>query len=772
MQQEDTGVWSLVYTGFDPEQEKLREALTTVGNGYLCTRGALATQRQGDNHYPATYIAGLYNRMPSTVGDKTIYNNDLVNATNWHVMEIAFDSEEYISPFDMELLDYRQTLNMKCGTMEHRLICRDSRNRILQIIIRRFVSMASPHLLGQQCLITPLNFSEDIRVRLSLDADHINDNVERYSDLNQNHLRPVTMGEDGGTLHLRVRTSESDYHVSMWSHSAVYCGNEKLHPLRTVTELKAAISEELRIPMLENNTYQIDKLVTVFTSYDKGVQDPCVSARSALKKAHGYETEYQRHTAAWDDIWDRMDIEIVGDPFSQRIVRLHMFHLLCSALPVNTEIDAGIPARGLHGEGYRGHIFWDEIFTLPFYLHRFPEIARAHLLYRYRRLDDARKNAAEAGFSGAMYPWQTADTGREETQALHYNPKDGSWGPDYSRRQRHISIGIFYNIWEYLKHTNDKKFRHQFGAEMLIEIARFWASITCHNPKTGRCHIDGVMGPDEFHEKLPGSDKPGFSDNAYTNIMTVWLMDRALELVDTLPKSVLRKIMKKTGFDLQETEKWRVISTCMNVIINDDGIISQFDGYFSLPDIDWDAYREKYGDIHRMDRILKAEDDSPDNYKVTKQADVLMAYYMLGVDGVTEVLRQLGYTVKEPMEMLRKNYHYYEKRTSHGSTLSLICHAVVASYMHEDEIAQQWFQEALKSDIYDRQGGTTPEGIHLGVMAGTIAIITRDFAGVSLSGDSPELHPALPKQWEYLSIRLQHLGRRHLFEIGAPAGRR
>jgi len=412
-----------------------------------------------------------------------------------------------------------------------------------------------------------------------------------------------------------------------------------------------------------------------------------------------------------------------------------------------------MPARGLHGEAYRGHIFWDELYVFPFFNLHAPEITRALLMYRYNRLDAARSYAEKYGYKGAMYPWQAADDGREETQILHYNPQDSTWGPDLSRFQR---IAIFYNVWKYVSDTEDREFLENYGAEIMLEIARFWASIARYDENTKRYHIEGIMGPDEYHEKLPGSEEHGLKDNAYTNIMTVWLLEKTLELIGRLPENVLKTLRKKLTFKIAETEKWKKITEKMNVILSKKNIISQFDGYMELKELDWDYYRNKYGDIHRMDRILKAEGDSPDAYKVTKQADTLMLFYLIGVEEVCRILEKLGFDAGDHNELLMHNYKYYEKRTSHGSTLSNPVHGIIASDIQDTGNKMVWdrFIGAIKTDIFDTQGGSTGQGIHCGMMAETIGMIRGCFAGIDISGEALELNPHMPELWNKLSFKI------------------
>jgi len=293
----------------------------------------------------------------------------------------------------------------------------------------------------------------------------------------------------------------------------------------------------------------------------------------------------------------------------------------------------------------------------------------------------------------------------------------------------------------------------------MLEIARFWASIASFSTETGKYHIEDVMGPDEFHESLPGSGREGLKDNSYTNIMTVWLLEKALDITRTMDEAALSALMAKLSLGFDELQEWEKISSNMTVLIDEKGIIEQFDGYMSLKELDWDAYRAKYPNIHRMDRILKAEGDTPDNYKVAKQPDVLMAFYTLSAEEIAGLLERTGHPVPSPEVLVRENYAYYEPRTSHGSTLSKVVHGIISSCMHDGhDTAWKWFTEALRSDIADTQGGTTQEGIHCGVMAGTLDTVTRYFAGVSFTDGKLSLSPNLPKQWTSLSLQVQFRG--------------
>lgn len=207
---------------------------------------------------------------------------------------------------------------------------------------------------------------------------------------------------------------------------------------------------------------------------------------------------------------------------------------MVTASHFNADIDFGIPARGNSGESYRGHIFWDELYIFPLYFMHFPDVAKACLMYKYRRLDKAKELAInDGGYEGAMYPWQSGSTGVEETQVVHLNPMSGEWGDDFSRYQRHVNLAHLYNIYMYWHYTRDVEFMNTAGFEMFLEICKFWGSAGELNPATGKYSIDRVMGPDEYHEKDPEGppEKGGLVDNAYTNVMVCWSFNKAFELM-------------------------------------------------------------------------------------------------------------------------------------------------------------------------------------------------------------------------------------------------
>jgi trehalose/maltose hydrolase-like predicted phosphorylase len=504
----------------------------------------------------------------------------------------------------------------------------------------------------------------------------------------------------------------------------------------------------------------LEKLVSFCTSRDHAISECGLEARKTIARASRFDAAMEDHVLAWKHLWRRFDVHIQpADPGFKlnvpMLIRLNMFHLLQAASPNSIGLDIGVPARGWTGEAYQGHIFWDELFIFPFFNFRMPEITRSLLMYRYRRLGEARAAAAAAGYKGAMFPWQSGSDGQEETEALNLNPRSQRWVPDRSYLQRHVGSAIAYNVWQYFQVTRDLEFLYSYGAELILDIAIFWSSIARFDELRGRYEIRGVMGPDEFHDSDPDSITPGLTNNAYTNIMAVWVLCHALEVLDLLSDMRRAELTTRLGLSAEEIARWGDISRRMFVPFHDDGIISQFEGYEKLRELDWEHYRTRYGNIQRLDLILEGENDSTNRYKLSKQADVLMLYYLFSAEELGELFERLRYPFQE--ESIPRNIAYYVGRTCHGSTLSRVVHAWVLARSDRPR-AMDFFAEALQSDVSDVQQGTTAEGVHLGAMAGTVDLLQRVSTGIEVRGDVLRLNPELPREMERLDMHIRYRG--------------
>ena len=758
--------WSLVYEGYRPEQEGLREALCTLGNGYFATRGAAPDTPADDIHYPGTYLAGGYNRLMSEVAGRKVENEDLVNMPNWLPLTFRINDGAWFRIDDVDVLSFRQVLDLRRGVLNRDIRFRDKAGRTTRWRERRLVSMADHHLAGLAVELTVEDWSGRLTIRSGLDGGVVNSGVARYRALARQHLEVLELDHLGtDALFLRCRTTQSQIQVALAARTRLYCEGREIEAEFQTQALKGQVMQEIACTVVQGASVTAEKIVALHTSRDWAIAEAGLEAKRSLGHAGGFDDLLAAHEIAWRHLWDDCDIELLDGTAEETELKLrvHIFHLLQTASPHTIDLDVGVPARGWHGEAYRGHIFWDELFIFPFLSLRIPTLTRALLHYRYRRLPEARRAACAAGFEGAMFPWQSGSNGREESQHLHLNPKSGRWNPDNTHRQRHINLAIAFNVWQYYQSTDDHEFLYAYGAELLLEIARFWSSIATYNAAIDRYEIKGVMGPDEYHTAYPGADpetKGGIDNNAYTNVMASWVLTRSLDVLELLPKAHCIQMCERIGLDLSETERWDDISRKLRVPFHDDGIISQFEGYENLTEFDWEGYREKYGDIQRLDRILEAENDDISRYKASKQADVLMLFYVFTADELYLIFERLGYPF-EPAS-IPKNIDYYLGRTSHGSTLSSVAHSWVLA---RSDRPRSWrhFRRALDSDIADVQGGTTPEGIHVGAMAGTIDLIQRCYIGIEMRANALHFDPALPDDLRQIKVRLRY--RRQLLDV-------
>ncbi|MFR9787678.1 glycoside hydrolase family 65 protein [Streptomyces sp. MB22_4] len=747
------------YHGYEAGQERLRESLCTLGNGYFATRGALPECTADDIHYPGTYAAGCYNRLTSEVAGRRVENEDMVNLPNWLPLRFrpAADSADWLTPDTATVAEHHLTLHLDAGLLERRTRYALGPHRALGVRQLRLVHLGDPHLAALRTEFTAEGGALELDVEAALDGDVANCGVARYRDLDGRHLTDVRTGAAGDdTVWLHCRTRTSDIRIALAGRlTAETPGTADA----TASAARATAApgprravQTLRLTLPPGGTAIVDKTIALHTSHDPAIGDPLRAALARLADAPGFPDLRESHRAAWEMLWRHTVLDVPGE--AGRILRLHLFHVLQTLSPHTADLDVGVPARGLHGEAYRGHVFWDELFVLPYLNLHLPEVSRGLLRYRHRRLDAARRAAARLGRRGACYPWQSGSDGHEETQELHLNPRSGRWLPDHSHLQHHVGSAVAYNVWQYCEATGDSAFRAGEGAEMLLHIARFWADSAEYDDHLGRHRIRGVVGPDEYHDAYPGADRPGLDDNTYTNVTAAWVLARTLELLGCLPEPRRRELTEKAGLEPGETDRWEEVAHTLHVPRH-DGMLSQFAGYGDLAELDWGAYRERYGDIRRLDRILEAEGDTANRYKASKQADLLMLRYLFSPRELRALFRQLGHDVDE--DAWSANVDYYLGRTSHGSTLSGLVHGWILARARRAD-AWRFVQETLRGDIADVQGGTTGEGIHLGAMAGTLDLVQRGLTGLETRVGALWLDPVpLPAVSSY-SFSIRYLG--------------
>src|SRR6266581_3919097 len=389
----------LAYDGFDPGTEGLREALTSTGNGYLCTRGAAEWEDADGVHYPGTYAHGGYNRETTILGGLPVLNEDLVNLPNWLILQLRIEGEDAIRLADVELVSYRHELDIRNATLVRQLRFRDGSGRETTLKSRRFVSMADPHHAGIEWTLVPENWSGRVEVISALDSRVSNAGVARYQQLEGRHLNPVaprTLGPE--VVALKAETRQSNLYISQAARTRVFRGDRPVQVERRLYQMEDYIQQVLAFDVRQGEPIRVEKLVTFFTSRDPAVSDTLVKAATSVARHTDFGASFERHAAAWEELWRVCDVRVAGEESVQLLLRLHIAHVLQVCSRNTADLDAGLPARGLNGEAYRGHVFWDELYAFPFFNVRLPEVTRGLLMYRYRRIGEARAAAREEGF--------------------------------------------------------------------------------------------------------------------------------------------------------------------------------------------------------------------------------------------------------------------------------------------------------------------------------------------------------------------------------------
>ncbi len=747
------GVWNLVYDSFDPGQEGTREALCTLGNGYWATRGAVPGSTPDGVHYPGTYLAGIYNRLVTDLDGRKVETEHMVNAPDWAFMAVRLQDGPVLRPGIAEMLSHHQDLDLRSGVLTRINCYRDAAGRKTRITSRQFQSLDDPHLAALEVTLEAEDWSGEVVLESVVNGTVANRNVRADFALAHEHLVPSGSVElDGETVIYEAATSQSGIRIATAARTLIGVDGEAAE--RRLIQENARAGHEITLRLARGIPVTIEKIAAVATSRDRAVSTAALDAGHRIDRAPGFAVLLVAHASKWVELWNRFGIQLQTGPRQSLALNLHIFHVLQTVAAASPDLDAGLPARGLHGEGYRGHVFWDELFVYPMLTLRRPELTRALLLYRFRRLDAARDAARAEGLAGAMFPWQSGSDGREETPAELFNPRNKAWMPDNSHRQRHVGLAVAYSVWQYYQATADLGFLTDYGAEILVEVARLFASLAVHDLGDDRFDISGVMGPDEYHDGYPDAPGQGLRNNVYTNVMAAWVLARAAETVQLLAGHDCDPLNHRLGLESEEVAHWEKISRRLRIPFH-EGVISQFEGYEQLQEFDWDTYRTRYTNIGRLDLILQAEGDTTNRYKLSKQADVLMLFYLFSAEELREIFSRLGYPL--PPDLIPATVRYYLARTSHGSTLSRLAHSWVLARTNR---ARSWslFEQALEADLADTQGGTTREGIHLGAMAGTADMVMRCYAGVETRRDALWLHPVLPSELTAVSFQLSYRG--------------
>jgi trehalose/maltose hydrolase-like predicted phosphorylase len=699
--------WVLVANGYDPLRESNLESRFAISNGFLGVRGSRAATR-GTRWVvpPRTYVAGLFD-TPGADGATP----GLVPAADWLRVRILLPSGPLVHhPGDVS--SHGMTLDLRRGAWFSEFGQLKPPDVAMRLQTARLVSL-NERALGMQLIQMEI---EEGEVEVTLEAS--------FEGLDLG-LVPERLEQDLGVW----RTLRSRKSLAMATAAFLQVDGHDL-PHTPLGRLKCSWSWKFR----PGQVARFERFVAVVRSDAQGL-DPGGGARNTIDVARrlGWRRVLEEHEAAWASRWRCSGVEVDGDAAAQKALRFAIYHLNSAANPADEHVSIG--ARALTGDDYRGHVFWDtEIFLLPFFILTWPKAARTLLMYRFHTLDAARAKAAGMGWRGALYAWESADTGIETTPEHAIGPDRQIIDILCGKQEQHISADIAYAVWQYWQATGDDAFLRDAGAEILLETGRFWSS-RARLEADGRHHIRGVIGPDEYHEHI--------DDNAFTNVMARWNIRRALDAATLLRErwpELWTSLSSRLGLDDSELEQWRQVAETMATGFDaKSGLFEQFAGYFTLEEIDLAAYA---GRSVPMDVVLGRERTRQS--QVIKQADVVA---LLGL--LPEEFRD---------ETAVKNFMYYEARCDHGSSLSPAMHGLVAARLGFSDVALCYFRQTAAIDLADTHAAIDG-GVHIAALGGIWLMAVFGFAGISLQNDSVAVDPKLPTNWRSLGFRLQWRGR-------------
>jgi len=712
----DTTSWTITETEFDPAHLHHQETVFTIGNGYLGTRGAFEEGYPGAR--PATLIHGVFDDVP-------IVHTELANTPDW-LMFILLVNGERFGLHRGDVLGYERTLDLRRGVLTRKVRWRSPAGHTVDIHIKRFASLADPHLAAIRYQVTPLDFDGRIELRAGINGHVDNDGWQHWDWVDQ--------GDEHGLVWLHSRTRHSRIELGQ---AAILAVSGSDHVTGRVMDCPNCPTIVATCEAEQGRTITADKLVAIYSSRE--VDDVCeaaVNKLDAVIDAHlGHEALLAAHEAAWAEVWAASDVIIEGDDAAQRAVRYNLFQLLIAAPRDDDRVS--IPGKTLSGFGYRGHVFWDtDIFVLPFLTLTQPKLARNLLMYRYHTLPGGRRKARDNGYEGAQYAWESALTG-DETTPRWVPGSMGEliriWTGDI---QLHISADVAYALWQYWQVTSDDEFMRDYGAEIILDTAVFWGSRAEYNAQRDRYEINDVIGPDENHDHV--------DNNVFTNRMAQWHLETALEILAWLRREhpdKAAKLEEQLALSPERLAHWADVIGCLHVLHDPEtGLMEQFEGFFELEDIDWQALEPRRRSIQSLLGIERTN-----QVQALKQADVLMLLYLL--------------SDRYDLETKRVNWDYYHPRTDHtyGSSLSPAIHAILACELGMAEVAYEHFMRAALVDLEDVRGNAS-EGIHGASAGGVWQAVVFGFAGLRLTPEGYTLNPRLPGAWRRLAFSFGHRG--------------
>jgi kojibiose phosphorylase len=744
--------WLIRERGFDPDRQAGFESVFSLGNGYIGSRGVLEEMPAGSSQ--GTYVAGIFDKS-------TAETVEIVNLPD-PVGFLIYADGEPVAIDQMEVTGHERVLDMRRGSLVRRTSYRSKKSGLHEYRSLRAFSAADEHIMLMRVYFTALDSDVDIIVKSSIDASTLNIRKEMGTEIAHYSVVKADQTDDIGYLAVKLNDSGRmiAYATDLSVQSSDSGGDEDDEEIKGVVDdvlrtsefADGKLTENIRFKAHKGIVYTFKKIVSIHTSRDvppedtRNIRDVTVDALKHSRNT-GFDGMLAAHTGVWDEMWSAADIVIDGDPDAMKALRFNLYHLMIAGSRSDDQVS--IAPKALTSSWYNGHFFWDtELFVLPFFTFTYPDIARNLLMYRYYRLDEARKNAGKQNLPGALFPWESAETGEEVTPKTWVNPEGTIIDVHTMEREHHITGDVAYAVYQYYRATADTGFLLDYGAEIILETARFWTGRVAYNDTTGKYEIKDVIGPNEYQECV--------DNNAYTNYLARWNLYCGVmlytEILMRYPDK--RKILcEKIGLEQSEIDEWRKIANNIEFTVLDDGMIEEFSGYFEKLDVTIEKWNERgmpvFPGAVPLERAYKTQ--------LVKQADVVLLLHLFNEDFSDDVK-----TV---------NLDYYDRRTTHESSLSPSIYSILCTEVGEVDRAYKYLKYALYGDLSDNYGNVK-HGIHAASLGGVWQAVVFGFAGVRMksrgggeAGEILTVNPRLPKNWERLRFNLCWQGFKLEFEI-------
>lgn len=747
--------WALRETVIPGEGARTAETLFAVGNGYLGIRGS--SPEGHDAVSPGSYINGFHETFPIHHAEEAYgfarVGQEMISVPDATVMRLyAEDDPLHLPVADLE--SYERCLDFRTGQVTRTLVWRTPQKVRVRVVSRRMVSFIRPHLAVMDLEVTPLDGDLDLTVvstlvnRLDAQAalqeqagpaatdplaapvqaelEQAMPDPRKSANLGAHVLVSTHSGSEGTCTSLGYRTASSGMTLAVGVDHDVM-GPDGVHQYHEVSP--DASTREFRTRAKAGATLRIVKYAAYHTSRSSVSSELAQRCRRTIHDARavGADGLFAEQADWCADFWARSDVEIAGQPELQQAVRFNLFHVAQAALRSSGH---GIPAKGLTGNGYSGHYFWDgEIYVLPFFTYTTPEVSRSALRFRCTMLPAARRRAREINMDGALFPWRTI------------NGHEASANYAQGTAQYHIDADVSYALMLYLRATGDHEFLTRTAIDILVETARMWVDLGFFRTDGHQAfHIHGVTGPDEYTTVV--------DDNLYTNIMARGNLSDAVTAVRSLrrdsPEEYARMVERVKLRD-DEVGQWDQAAAAMTIPYDEKLRVHPQDDRFLTKEV-WDLPHTPASDfpllLHYHPLVIY-------RFQVIKQTDVVLA----------EFLHSAEFTADEKA----RDFHYYEPLTTGDSSLSAVAQAIMAAEVGHDAEAVQHFRELLFVDLADTHHNTD-DGIHIASAGGVWSALVYGFGGLrddpGMLHLGPRLDPRLPAEWEGLTFRITLHGTR------------